>query len=58
MYGMLASVIVDAKNNRRASVQAAYNDTSKDFHFYTKWAQHSLSFFQHNGRVFHIHFQK
>ena len=27
-----ASVVVDAKKNRRASVQAAYNDTAKDFH--------------------------
>lgn len=40
-----ASVIVDAKNNRRASVQSAYNDTAKDFHSYTKFAQHALSFF-------------
>ncbi len=40
-----ASVVVDAKNNRRASVQAAYNDTAKDFHSYTKWSQHSLKYF-------------
>ncbi|SFP59329.1 M1 family metallopeptidase [Parafilimonas terrae] len=40
-----ASVMVDAKNNRRASVQSAYNDTAKDFHSYTKFAQHALSFF-------------
>jgi len=40
-----ASVIVDPVNNRRASVQSAYNDTAKDFHYYTKWGQHSLSFF-------------
>ncbi|MBV9962553.1 MAG: M1 family metallopeptidase [Parafilimonas sp.] len=40
-----ASVVVDAKTNRRASVQAAYNDTAEDFHSYTKWSQHSLSYF-------------
>ena len=40
-----ASVLVDAKNNRRASVQAAYNDTAKDYHSYTKWTQHSLKYF-------------
>ncbi len=40
-----ASVLVDAKNNRRASVQSAYNDTAKDFHHYTKWSQNSLKYF-------------
>ena len=40
-----ASVIVDLKNKRRASVQSAYNDTAKDFHHYTKWSQNSLRFF-------------
>ncbi len=40
-----ASVLVDAKNNRKASVQAAYNDTAKDFHSYTKWTQHTLKYF-------------
>lgn len=40
-----ASVVVDAKTNRRASVQSAYNDTSKDFHSYTNWAHHALKFF-------------
>ena len=40
-----ASVLVDSKNNRRASVQSAYNDTAKDFHSYTKWSQHSLKYF-------------
>jgi hypothetical protein len=40
-----ASVIVDPSNKRRASVQSAYNDTAKDYHNYTKWAQNSLSFF-------------
>lgn len=40
-----ASVIVDSKNNRRASVQSAYNDTAIDFHNYVKWSQHSLHYF-------------
>ena len=40
-----ASVVVDAKNNRRASVQSAYNDTAKDFHHYTEWSQNSLKYF-------------
>ena len=40
-----ASVVVDEKNYRRASVQSAYNDTAKDFHHYTKWSQHSLKYF-------------
>ncbi len=40
-----ASVVVDAKNNRRASVQSAYNNNAKDFHHYTEWSQHSLKYF-------------
>ncbi len=40
-----SSVVVDAKHNRRASVQAAYNDSAIDFHSYTAWAAHSLSYF-------------
>ncbi len=39
------SALVDTLTNRRASVQAAYNDTAKDFHHYAKWAQHSLEYF-------------
>ena len=39
------SALVDATTKRRASVQAAYNDTAKDFHNYAKWAQHSLEYF-------------
>ena len=27
-----SSVVVDEKTNRRASIQAAFNDTAKDFH--------------------------
>lgn len=40
-----ASVVVDPKNNRRTSVQAAYKDASIDFHHYTEWSQHSLKYF-------------
>ena len=40
-----ASVVVDAANNRRTSVQSAYNDSATDFHSYTKWSQHSLGYF-------------
>ncbi|MEP6627059.1 MAG: M1 family metallopeptidase [Ginsengibacter sp.] len=40
-----ASVVVDLKTKRRASVQSAYNDTAKDFHNYTKWSQNSLAYF-------------
>ena len=40
-----ASVVVDAKTNRRASVQAAYNDTAKDFHHYAKWSQQFVKIF-------------
>ncbi len=40
-----ASVLVDAKNNRKASVQAAYNDTAKDFHQSVKWTQFALKYF-------------
>ena len=39
------SVVVDKVTNRRASVQAAYNDTSRDYHSYVKWAKHSLAYF-------------
>jgi hypothetical protein len=40
-----SSILVDAKTNRRTSVQSAYNDTAKDFHNYTRWSQHSLKYF-------------
>jgi len=39
------SVLVDARNNRRASVQVAYNDTATDFHHHAKWAQQCLKYF-------------
>lgn len=40
-----ASVLVDARTGRRASVQAAYNDTAADFHHYAKWTQECLKYF-------------
>ena len=40
-----ASVVVDPKTGRRASVQAAFNDTAQDFHHNVAWAQHSLHYF-------------
>ncbi|HTN36507.1 MAG TPA: M1 family metallopeptidase [Arachidicoccus sp.] len=40
-----SSVIVDPKTGRRASVQAAYNDTALDFHQNVAWSQHSLKYY-------------
>lgn len=40
-----ASVVVDNKTKRRTSVQAAFNDTAKDFHNSVKWTQNALTFF-------------
>jgi len=40
-----SSALVDSKDNRRASIQAAYNDTAEDFHHSVKWAQNSLQYF-------------
>jgi hypothetical protein len=42
------SVLVDDATNRRASVQAAYNDTAKDFHSMVSYGQHALSWLSHN----------
>ncbi|KAA9034525.1 M1 family metallopeptidase [Ginsengibacter hankyongi] len=39
-----SSVLVDKKANRRASIQAAYNDTAKDFHHVVEFGQRALSF--------------
>jgi len=36
------SVVVDPKTGRRASVQAAYNDTAKDFHHMVRFGKESL----------------
>lgn len=36
------SIVVDGKTGRRASVQAAYNDTAKDFHHMVRFGKESL----------------
>ncbi|HVX39047.1 MAG TPA: M1 family metallopeptidase [Gemmatimonadaceae bacterium] len=42
------SVIVDSAAHRRASVQAAYNDTASDFHYMVQMARHSLAWLSSN----------
>lgn len=42
------SVIVDDKTKRRASAQAAYNDTAADYHHVAMYARHSLDWLSHN----------
>ena len=39
------SALVDATTGRRASVQAAYNDTARDFHHYAGWGKYALEWF-------------
>jgi len=41
------SVVVDDATHRRASVQAAYNDTTADFHHMVQMARHGLDFLSH-----------
>ena len=43
-----ASVVVDDAAHRRASVQAAFNDTAADFHHMVKFGQHALDWLSHN----------
>jgi len=43
-----ASVVVDNSTNRRASVQAAYNDTAADFRHMVRFGQHALDWLSHN----------
>jgi hypothetical protein len=43
-----ASVVVDPATSRRASVQAAYNDTATDFHHMVQFAQHGLDWLSRN----------
>jgi Peptidase family M1 domain len=43
-----SSVVVDDATHRRASVQAAYNDTAKDFHSMVAFGRHSLDWLSHN----------
>ena len=42
-----ASVVVDDAAHRRASVQAAYNDSASDFHQMVQFGRHSLDFLSH-----------
>ncbi|HSU28574.1 MAG TPA: M1 family metallopeptidase [Chitinophagaceae bacterium] len=42
------SVIVDDAIKRRASAQAAYNDTAKDYKYVAGYARHSLDWLSHN----------
>jgi len=39
-----SSVLADEKTNRRASIQAAFNDTARDFHHVVEFGQSALSF--------------
>ncbi|MES2374240.1 MAG: M1 family metallopeptidase [Bacteroidota bacterium] len=43
-----SSVVVDKNTQRRASVQAAYNDTAKDFHRMVSFGRHSLDWLSNN----------
>ena len=42
------SVVVDDATGRRASAQAAYNDTAADYHYVAGFARHALDWFSHN----------
>jgi len=42
-----SSVVVDDATGRRASVQAAYNDTAADFHSMVDFGRHSLDWLSH-----------
>jgi hypothetical protein len=43
-----ASVVVDDAAHRRASVQAAFNDTAADFHHMVQFGRHSLDWLSHH----------
>ena len=43
-----ASVLVDDATGRRASVQAAYNDTAADFHRMVQFGRHALDWLSHH----------
>jgi hypothetical protein len=43
-----ASVLVDDATHRRASVQAAYNDTAADYHHMVQFGRHALDWLSHN----------
>jgi len=42
-----SSVVVDNATQRRASVQAAFNDVAKDFHSMVSFGKHALDWFSH-----------
>jgi hypothetical protein len=42
-----ASVVVDDATKRRASVQAAYNDTAADYHHMVQYGRHALEWLSH-----------
>jgi Peptidase family M1 domain len=43
-----ASVVVDTSTGRRASAQAAYNDTAADFHRMVQYSRHALGWLSRN----------
>ena len=43
-----ASVVVEDATRRRASVQAAYNDTAADYHHMVQFGRHALDWMSHN----------
>ncbi|MFI5188225.1 MAG: M1 family metallopeptidase [Chitinophagales bacterium] len=43
-----SSVVVDDDTHRRASAQAAYNDTAADYHHVAGYARHSLDWLSHH----------
>ena len=43
-----ASVVVDDKTQRRASIQAAFADSSQDFHHSVQFSHHALGWFSNN----------
>jgi hypothetical protein len=43
-----ASVVVDETTHRRAGVQAAYNDTARDYHHMVQFGRHALDWLSHN----------
>ncbi|HRH61469.1 MAG TPA: M1 family metallopeptidase, partial [Chitinophagaceae bacterium] len=43
-----ASALVDKTTGRRASAQAAYNDTAEDFHYMAQFIKHSLEWLSNN----------
>lgn len=42
------SVVVDDATHRRASAQAAFNDTAADYHHMARYASHALDWLSHN----------